>query len=197
MNRRHMLGTVAAGMASMGLVEGRAIAADDRQAHEGHHAGHLQKCMDTCADCMNECNMTVHYCYEKALHGSSKLLDPLHLAMDCQEFCGNSAKLIGRASPLMNVGCQACAEACDKCAGRVRKAWRRRATGPLRQGMPDLREELPRHGCSYRAQPRRREGEGRGPLVVRWQSGFTVAASARYNGVINTLTAARSPCLCF
>ena len=53
--------------------------------------------------------MTVHYCYEKSMHGSGKLLDALHLAMDCQEFCGQSAKLIGRASPLMGIGCTACA----------------------------------------------------------------------------------------
>src|ERR1700679_3041359 len=109
MDRRHMLGTVAAGVASLGLVNGKALEAkaDDKDAHEGHHAGHLQKCMETCANCMNVCNMTVHSCYEKSLHGSAKLLDAMHLAMDCQEFCGTSAKLIGRASPLMNTGCKA------------------------------------------------------------------------------------------
>ena len=122
MNRRHMLGTVAAGMASLGLAEGRALAAaDDKHEHAGHGAGHLQKCMDTCAECMNECNTTVHYCFEKSNHGSSKMLDALHLAMDCQEFCGTSAKLIGRASPLMIIGCQACAEACEKCAAECEK----------------------------------------------------------------------------
>ncbi|HVU89121.1 MAG TPA: four-helix bundle copper-binding protein [Pirellulales bacterium] len=122
MDRRHMLGTVAAGVASLGFVEAKAFAADDeKHAHEGHNAGQLQKCMDTCVDCMNECNMTVHYCYERSLHGTSKFMHALHLAMDCQEFCGNSAKLIARASPLMNVGCQACAEACDKCAAECEK----------------------------------------------------------------------------
>ncbi|MES1212950.1 MAG: four-helix bundle copper-binding protein, partial [Singulisphaera sp.] len=127
MDRRHMLGTVAAGVASMGLVKGAAFAREDdkrsgqKHDHDAHQADHLQKCMETCADCMNECNITVHYCYEKAMDGSTILLHPLHLALDCQEFCGNSAKLIGRASPLMSAGCQACAEACEMCAAECEK----------------------------------------------------------------------------
>ena len=84
----------------------------------------MQKCLDTCGDCMNKCNMTVHYCYEKSMHGSGKLLDALHLAMDCQEFCGQSAKLIGRASPLMGIGCTACAAACEMLADGMREARR-------------------------------------------------------------------------
>jgi hypothetical protein len=122
MDRRHMLGTVAAGAASMAFVKANSFAADkDVKGHEHlHHGDHLQKCMDTCASCMNECNVTAHYCYEKS-QGSGKLLDAMHVAIDCQEFCGNSAKLIGRASPLMNIGCTACAAACEMCATECEK----------------------------------------------------------------------------
>jgi hypothetical protein len=119
MNRRQMLGTVSTGFAALG-VSGRVLAADkeEKSRNDEHspHAAAMQKCLDACTDCMNECNMTTHYCYEKTKHGTAKYLDALHLAVDCQEFCSQSAKMIGRVSPLMSIACHACADACEKCA---------------------------------------------------------------------------------
>jgi hypothetical protein len=121
MNRRHMLGTLTTAVAAFGMLDQPAAADDDDKSrrasgHSPSHTKDMQDCLDACTNCMNECNITVHYCYEEAGKGGAKFLHPLHLAVDCQEFCGQSAKMIGRASPLMVVACKACAEACDMCA---------------------------------------------------------------------------------
>jgi hypothetical protein len=119
MNRRHMLETLTTAVAGFGILD-RATADDQDKSRHGAadspHTRSMQDCLDACTDCMNECNITAHYCYEEAGKGSAKFLHPLHMTVDCQEFCGQSAKLVGRASPLMFVACKACAEACEMCA---------------------------------------------------------------------------------
>ena len=119
MNRRHMLGTLTTAVAGFGILD-RAAADEQDKSHnaaaDSRHTKSMQECLDACTDCMNECNITVHYCYEEAGKVGAKFLHPLHLAVDCQEFCGQSAKMVGRASPLMVIACKACAEACDMCA---------------------------------------------------------------------------------
>lgn len=124
MNRRSMLTALGAGTAAIGLAgPAQLIAADDQNEKADHteHTGHMAKCLQACSNCMNVCNMTAHYCFEKAAGGSPKLLAALHLTVDCQEFCGQSAKMIGRASPLLITACKACAEACEACAEECEK----------------------------------------------------------------------------
>jgi hypothetical protein len=125
MNRRHLLGTLTTGFAALS-VAGESLAvedvkADGRDNEQPPHVKEMQNCLDTCTDCMNECNMAMHYCCEKTRHGTAKYLEALHLTVDCQEFCSQSAKMIGRVSPLMGIACKACAEACDACAGECEK----------------------------------------------------------------------------
>jgi hypothetical protein len=70
---------------------------------------------------MNVCNMTMHHCFEQVRNGKMSHLMALHFTVDCQDFCGDSAKLIGRNSPLMVISCEACGKACDACAVECEK----------------------------------------------------------------------------
>ncbi len=123
MDRRHMLGTLSSAVALAAGARTIAVAAEDKPAghHHDAHAKSLADCLAACTSCMNECNMTAHYCFEEAGRGEKKFLMPLHMAVDCQEFCAQSAKMIGRVSPLMGVSCHACADACEKCAAECEK----------------------------------------------------------------------------
>ena len=125
MNRRQIW-AVTTGFAALGI-SGQSLAeeSDDkghkRDDQQSPHATAMQKCLDACTNCMNECNMTTHYCYEKTRHGTAKYLDALHLTVDCQRFFSQSAKMIGQSSPLMALGCKA-SQKLAKRAGRMRKA---------------------------------------------------------------------------
>lgn len=122
MDRRHMLGTISSAVALAAAARAFPVhGAENKLGDNDAHAKSLEACLAACTSCMNECNMTAHYCFAEAGKGDKKFLMPLHLAVDCQEFCGLSAKMIGRVSPLMGVSCHACAEACEKCAAECEK----------------------------------------------------------------------------
>jgi hypothetical protein len=127
MNRRHAMSVMGASAAGLvGAASSSVLLAQNQEgAAPGRpplaHAKMIQECLKACGDCMDVCNMTTHHCFELVRAGKMDHLMPLHFTVDCQEFCAESAKLIGRNSPLMAISCDACAKACDACAAECEK----------------------------------------------------------------------------
>jgi len=109
MHRRELLGVLGATVAGLiAVTGGEAHAAPMDKAHED--------CLKACTDCAKECGETFHHCYMQVAQGKKEHAKALHLVSDCAEFCGLSASMIAKHSPLMVHSCLACAEACKACA---------------------------------------------------------------------------------
>ncbi len=114
MDRRAMLGMLGAGAVGVAAFSGgEAEARDLDKTHED--------CLKACSDCAKTCDETFHHCYQEVAEGKRDHARPLHFLSDCAGFCGLSACLIARHSPLMVDSCGACAEACRKTAAVVEK----------------------------------------------------------------------------
>jgi hypothetical protein len=114
MHRRELLGALGATAAGLVAVTGgEAHAAPLDKAHEN--------CLKACTDCAAECNETFYHCYTRLAQGKKEHATASHLAAECAEFCGLSASMISKHSPLMVFSCLACAEACKACAAECDK----------------------------------------------------------------------------
>ena len=114
MDRRTMLGMMGAGAVGMAAFSGaEARGMDLDKTHED--------CLKACSDCAKTCDETFHHCYEQVAEGKRDHAKPLHYLSDCAGFCGLSACMIAKHSPLMVDSCAACAEACRKTAAVVEK----------------------------------------------------------------------------
>jgi hypothetical protein len=120
MDRREMLGMLGAG--ALGLSALSANADDEKcdtscceldKVHED--------CLKMCAKCAKVCDQTFHHCYLELSRGKKEHAKALHLVSDCAGFCGLSACMIAKHSPLMAYSCTACAEACKATAAEVEK----------------------------------------------------------------------------
>jgi hypothetical protein len=118
MDRREMLGMLGAGAVGLAAVQGREALAQ----HEGHHHDKVHEdCLKACSDCAKACDETFHHCYEMVAAGKKEHAKSLHLLSDCAGFCGLSACMIAKHSPLMAHSCAACAEACKDTAAECDK----------------------------------------------------------------------------
>ena len=119
MDRREMLGVIGTGTASL-------IALGGVEAFAGQSGHHMDKtheeCLKACADCAKSCEMMFHHCFKLTAQGEKGHAKSAQIALDCADFCGLSAKLIARMSPMMAISCTACAEACKKCGDECSKS---------------------------------------------------------------------------
>jgi hypothetical protein len=114
MDRRAMLGMLGAvGVAAMAGREAEGAAMELDKTHED--------CLKACSECARTCDETFHHCYQQVAEGKRDHARPLHFLSDCAGFCGLSACMIAKHSPLMVDSCGACAEACRKTATVVEK----------------------------------------------------------------------------
>jgi hypothetical protein len=114
MDRRAMLGMLGAGAVGVAAFSGREAQA--REFDKTH-----EDCLKACSDCARTCDETFHHCYQEVAEGRRDHAKPLHYLSDCAGFCGLSASMIAKHSPLMVDSCGACAEACRKTAAVVEK----------------------------------------------------------------------------
>ncbi len=121
MDRRSMIGLLGAGVGAVGLGMASSASADDTHDHSKMHDKAHEDCLKACGDCARSCDETFHHCYMQVAEGKRDHAKPMHLLADCAGFCGLSASMIGRHSPLMIDSCQACADACKKTAAVVEK----------------------------------------------------------------------------
>jgi hypothetical protein len=117
MDRRELLGMMGAGTAGLLAMGSREAVAGPGHLNQAH-----EDCLKACADCAKECEMMFHHCFKLTAQGQKEHAKPAHIALDCAEFCGLSAKLIARMSPLMAISCSACADACKRCGDECEKS---------------------------------------------------------------------------
>ena len=118
MDRRELLGVLGASAVGLASVASR----EARAAQEGHeHDKTHEECLKACSDCAKVCDETFHHCYLEVAQGKKEHAKSLHLLSDCAGFCGLSACMIAKHSPLMVHSCAACAEACKATAAEVGK----------------------------------------------------------------------------
>ena len=121
MDRRAMLGMLGAGAVGVAITGHEAFAADDQDPHAAMHAKLHESCLKACSDCAKSCDETFHHCMMLLAKGEKEHALSAHLLSDCAGFCGLSACMIAKHSPLMVHSCMACAEACKATAAEVGK----------------------------------------------------------------------------
>lgn len=113
MDRREILGLLAAGTAGLGAFGVRGARAAETPEHRDtpHEA-----CVKACKECATTCAAMFHHCAEQLAAGKKEYAKALQLMADCEAFCTLSASMMARSSPLMAYSCAACADACRDCA---------------------------------------------------------------------------------
>jgi hypothetical protein len=114
---RHYIQQTIALLASIALLgSARFVAAAD----EGH-SHHFESCAKACADCMRACESCASHCVHLVADGKKDHLKTTGTCVDCAEFCAAAAKIVSRQGPMALTICEACAKACDQCAGECEK----------------------------------------------------------------------------
>ena len=127
MDRRELLGLLGAGAVSLTALNTQAADKDADaccQLDKTH-----EDCLKACGDCAKSCDMSFHHAVMEMSGGKKDAAKVVQLLSDCASFCGLSACMISRMSPLMVNSCNACAESCrmtlmevEKCDSDVMKA---------------------------------------------------------------------------
>jgi len=119
MDRRNLLGVLGAGAFGLSALASHADETSD------DHCCTLDKtheeCLKACADCAKSCDMTFHHCLKALSEGKKEHAKALQLLSDCAAFCGLSACMIAKQSPLMAHSCHACADACKATAAEIER----------------------------------------------------------------------------
>jgi hypothetical protein len=116
MDRREWLGVLGAG--AVGLT---ALSAHADDKGEGSLDKTHEDCFKACADCAKACDMTFNHCYHLVAEGKKEHARAMRLAAECAGFCGLSACMIAKMSPLMVYSCSSCADACKATYAEVEK----------------------------------------------------------------------------
>jgi hypothetical protein len=119
MIRRELLGALGAGAVGLTALAARADekAADSCCQLDKTH----EDCLKACGDCAKACDMTFNHCFTMVAEGKKEHAKSMRLLGDCAGFCGLSACMIAKQSPLMAFSCGACADACAKTAAEVER----------------------------------------------------------------------------
>jgi len=117
MNRRQLMGTLGTAGAAA-LLAGTATAA---QKGSEHHAEHFDACAKACASCQIECHRCSQHCATLTADGQKQHLETMKFCADCGDICATAANIMARRGVLSWTICQACVEACDKCAAACAK----------------------------------------------------------------------------
>jgi hypothetical protein len=97
-----------------GGVEQKAEQIIDKTKHA--HSDMMMSCAKACADCQLACDSCSAHCQMLLTEGKTQHMKTMQLCNDCAVLCASSAQIVARHGPLMNVICNACADACNQCA---------------------------------------------------------------------------------
>jgi len=115
--RRDLLGALGTGAAGLALLaRNSAAATDDSEKSSSKHAAMMKDCYEACDHCAAACQKAFHHCITQASSGKLSHARMAQTAADCAAFCSLSADLLARHSAFMALSCQACGEACRRCA---------------------------------------------------------------------------------
>lgn len=107
MDRRTMLGMM--GLGTIGVAHLSATPAEAAPGDKAH-----DECARVCAECAQACEMAANYCYGQVAMGKKEHAKPLRFLNDCAGFCGLSARNVSSMSPLMDLSCDSCGDACKE-----------------------------------------------------------------------------------
>ncbi len=96
----------------------RSGAAEDRVPKIGssNPADHFEPCARACSDCQRECDFCAAHCADMLGKGEQTHLVTLQACLDCAGVCGAAAHIVARHGLFSDLMCQACSEACSRCA---------------------------------------------------------------------------------
>jgi hypothetical protein len=115
--RRELLGALGTGAAGLALLARTSAAAtDDSDESDSKHAAMLRDCDEACGHCEAACQKAFRHCINQASAGKLNHARMAQTVADCAAFCSLSAELIARHSAFMALSCQACGQACSRCA---------------------------------------------------------------------------------
>ncbi len=80
------------------------------------HSDMIMSCAKACADCQQACDSCSAHCLMLLAEGKNQHIKTMQLCNDCAVLCASAAQIVARHGPLMNVICNACADACNQCA---------------------------------------------------------------------------------
>jgi hypothetical protein len=115
--RRDLVGALGAGAAGLALLaRNSAAATDDAEGSPSKHSAMMKDCDEACGHCAAACQQAFHHCITQAASGKLSHAKMAQTVSDCAAFCSLSAELLARQSAFMALSCQACGEACRRCA---------------------------------------------------------------------------------
>ena len=114
--RRNLIGSAAAAATGIALAGSRANAQNPAGGDQAHSDAMWKMCCNTCDDCAKACNKAFHHCVTQAGMGKAPHARTAQITADCAAFCELSAQMLARNSVLAMLSCQACADACKRCA---------------------------------------------------------------------------------
>ena len=92
------------------------VADQPTQKLKDSHSDMLMSFAKACSDCQRACDMCSAHCLALLSDGKTQHAKTMQLCNDCAAVCATSAQIVARHGPLMNVICNACADACNQCA---------------------------------------------------------------------------------
>lgn len=78
-------------------------------------------CAKACSDCQRECDACATHCAHQLAEGHDEHLKTLATCRDCSTICAAAAEIVAAGGPFAAIICEACAEACNRCATECRK----------------------------------------------------------------------------
>jgi hypothetical protein len=96
-------------------------AEDQPAAPHVHRSPVMQKCLDACLACANQCASCFVHCTNLVASGKKEHLATMKSCLDCGDLCVVAAKIISRDGALVVAACEGCAKACDACATECEK----------------------------------------------------------------------------
>jgi hypothetical protein len=96
-------------------------AEDKKAAPHVHRSPAMQKCLEACLDCANQCETCFVHCTGLVASGKKEHVPTLKSCVDCGDLCTVAAKIIARDGALVGPACEGCAKGCDACATQCEK----------------------------------------------------------------------------
>jgi hypothetical protein len=94
---------------------------DKPAAPHVHRSPEMQKCIEACVACTNQCETCFVHCTGLVASGKKEHVATLKSCVDCGDLCAVAGKIMSRDGALIGPACDGCAKACDACAASCEK----------------------------------------------------------------------------